>query len=140
MIWVIVKMTSKGPAIHWSSRIGKDNQTFLMPKFRTMKVDTPQLATHLVEAKTYLTPVGAFLRKASLDEIPQLYSVLRGDMAIVGPRPALFNQYDLIDLRTKKGVHLLRPGITGWAQINGRDVKIIINTFLKVLLGKDIKH
>ena len=123
--FLVVKLTSKGPAIYWSQRVGVNNQLFDMPKFRSMKIDTPTLATHLLNqkgnAKMYLTPVGGFIRKFSLDEIPQLWSVLKGDMSIVGPRPALFNQKDLIELRAKYGVDKLRPGITGWAQVNGRD-------------------
>lgn len=121
IVWILVKITSPGPAIHWSKRIGKGNDIFLMPKFRTMRIDTPQLATHLLDGKSYLTPVGSFLRKSSLDELPQLWSVFKGDMNLVGPRPALFNQYDLRDLRTSYNVHKLPPGVTGWAQINGRD-------------------
>lgn len=121
IVWILVKITSPGPAIHWSKRIGKGNDIFLMPKFRTMRIDTPQLATHLLDGKSYLTPVGSFLRKSSLDELPQLWSVFKGDMNFVGPRPALFNQYDLRDLRTSYDVHKLPPGVTGWAQINGRD-------------------
>lgn len=122
IVWLLVKFTSPGPAIHWSKRIGKDNLIFLMPKFRTMRIDTPQLATHLLgDGKNYLTPVGSFLRKSSLDELPQLWSVFIGDMSLVGPRPALFNQDDLKELRTKFNVHKIAPGVTGWAQINGRD-------------------
>jgi len=122
LIAVAIKLTSKGPAIHWSKRVGKHNKIFPMPKFRSMKIDTPQVATHLVEdPKSFLTPIGHFLRKSSLDELPQLYSVMKGDMSFVGPRPALFNQEDLVELRTKKHIEQLRPGITGWAQINGRD-------------------
>lgn len=118
----LVKLTSKGPALYWSDRIGKNNVIFRMPKFRTMRIDTPALATHLLgDPDKFLTPIGKFLRKSSLDEIPQLFSILKGDMSIVGPRPALFNQDDLISLRTKEGVHVLTPGLTGWAQINGRD-------------------
>jgi O-antigen biosynthesis protein WbqP len=123
--FLLVKLTSKGPTLYWSQRVGIYNQLFDMPKFRSMRINTPALATHLLNksgnANKYLTPVGGFLRKLSLDEIPQLWSVLKGDMSIVGPRPALFNQEDLIELRTKYGVDKLRPGITGWAQINGRD-------------------
>ena len=122
LLAIVVKMTSRGPVIFWSQRVGKNNQLFWMPKFRTMLIDTPNVATHLlVGANQYLTPVGSFLRKSSLDELPQLWSVIRGDMSFVGPRPALFNQVDLIDMRTTVGVHCLTPGITGWAQINGRD-------------------
>jgi len=121
-IALLVKITSKGPVLYWSDRVGKKNTIFKMPKFRTMKADTPAMATHLMtNPEQYCTSVGSFLRKTSLDELPQLYSVLKGDMSFVGPRPALFNQDDLIELRTKKGIHNLIPGITGWAQINGRD-------------------
>jgi len=122
VIAVLVRMTSKGPALYWSDRVGVNNMNFSMPKFRTMRIDTPVLATHLLEdPDSYLTPIGSFLRKSSLDELPQLWSVLTGKMSFVGPRPALYNQEDLIALRTEKGVHRLIPGITGWAQINGRD-------------------
>jgi O-antigen biosynthesis protein WbqP len=122
IIGIIIRASSPGPALYWSRRIGHENREFLMPKFRTMRVDTPQLATHLLEnPDQYLTPIGRFLRKTSLDELPQLYSVLKGDMSLVGPRPALFNQYDLIELRTKQGIHHLRPGVTGLAQVRGRD-------------------
>ena len=121
-IAAVIRLTSKGAALHWSRRIGKDNREFRMPKFRSMRVDTPQLPTHLMmTADRYLTPVGRFLRKTSLDELPQLYSILRGDMTLVGPRPALFNQDDLVRMRTECGVHRLVPGLTGWAQVNGRD-------------------
>lgn len=117
-----VRLTSPGPAVHWSKRVGRNNVLFAMPKFRTMRIDTPQVATHLLaDPDQWLTPPGAFLRKTSLDELPQLWSVLVGDMSLVGPRPALFNQDDLIALRTQAGVEALRPGVTGWAQINGRD-------------------
>lgn len=160
----LIKFTSKGPVIHWSKRIGKNNQIFLMPKFRTMRTETPQMATHLLkDGQNYLTPLGSFLRKSSLDEIPQLWSVLIGDMNLVGPRPALFNQDDLKELRTHFGVHKLSPGITGWAQINGRDeipipikvnldkeylerrsllfdIQIIFLTFFKVLKKENIQH
>jgi O-antigen biosynthesis protein WbqP len=119
---VLVRVTSKGPALYWSDRVGRYNHIFKMPKFRTMRVDTPAVATHLLQdPDTYLTPIGSFLRKSSLDELPQLWSILKGDMSLVGPRPALFNQDDLIALRTEYGVHELVPGLTGWAQINGRD-------------------
>jgi len=122
LIALVVRATSAGPAIHWSKRVGRDNALFLMPKFRTMRIDTPQVATHLMsDPQRWLTPVGGFLRKTSLDELPQLISVLKGDMSLVGPRPALFNQDDLVALRTEAGVHALRPGLTGWAQVNGRD-------------------
>lgn len=119
---IAVKLTSEGPALYWSDRVGRNNQIIRMPKFRTMRIDTPQVATHLLTgSKNWLTPIGAFLRKTSLDELPQLWSILTGDMSLVGPRPALFNQDDLIALRTTRGVHRLVPGLTGWAQINGRD-------------------
>ena len=122
LIAIAVRLTSKGPALHWSSRVGKDNRIFSMPKFRTMRLDTPQVATHLLRnPKRYETPIGPFLRKTSLDELPQLFNIFKGDMSFVGPRPALFNQHDLIQLRTKDKVHHLLPGLTGWAQINGRD-------------------
>ena len=119
-IWV--RFTSKGPALYWSDRVGINNAIFRMPKFRSMKVDTPAVATHLLQdPKSVLTPIGDFLRKSSLDELPQLWCILKGDMSFVGPRPALFNQDDLIALRTERGVHKLMPGLTGWAQVNGRD-------------------
>lgn len=121
-IALAVKVTSKGPILYWSVRIGERNTRFKMPKFRTMRTDTPEVATHLLnDPSTYLTPIGRFLRKTSLDELPQLWSILVGNMSFVGPRPALYNQDDLIKLRTDEGVHLLVPGLTGWAQINGRD-------------------
>lgn len=117
-----IKLTSRGPALYWSDRIGKNNRIFRMPKFRTMRIDSPEVATHLlISPGTYLAPIGSFLRKTSLDEIPQLWSILKGDMSFVGPRPALFNQDDLIALRTQFGVHRLLPGLTGLAQVNGRD-------------------
>ena len=122
LVAALVRATSPGPVIHWSRRVGRGNALFLMPKFRTMRIDTPQVATHLMaEPERWLTPVGAFLRKTSLDELPQLINVLKGDMSLVGPRPALFNQDDLVALRTEAGVEALRPGLTGWAQVNGRD-------------------
>jgi len=122
VIALLVKLTSRGPVLHWSDRVGLNNAIFKMPKFRTMKTDTPQVPTHLLEKPDqFLTKAGKFLRKASLDELPQFYSILKGDMSFVGPRPALFNQHDLIDIRTMKGIHKLIPGLTGWAQINGRD-------------------
>lgn len=122
MIAALVWLTSKGPVLYWSDRIGKHNAIFRMPKFRTMQIDTPAVATHLLaNPDQCLTPIGKFLRKTSLDELPQLFSILKGDMSIVGPRPALFNQDDLVALRTEKGVQTLLPGLTGWAQINGRD-------------------
>ncbi len=164
LVAIMVKLTSIGPVFYWSDRVGQNNKLFRMPKFRTMQVDTPAVATHLLlEPKQFLTPVGSFLRKSSLDEIPQLWSVLKGYMSLVGPRPALFNQDDLIKLRTEKGVHLLKPGITGWAQINGRDelpipdkvqldvdymkrqsllfdLKIIVLTVVKVLCSDGVRH
>jgi O-antigen biosynthesis protein WbqP len=122
IIGVLVRASSRGPALYWSDRVGKQNRIFRMPKFRSMYVGTPSVATHLLhDATNRITPVGAVLRRTSLDELPQLWSVLKGDMSFVGPRPALFNQDDLVSLRTRFGVHHLRPGITGWAQINGRD-------------------
>jgi O-antigen biosynthesis protein WbqP len=161
---VLVKLTSKGPVLYWSDRVGRNNDIFIMPKFRSMKVDTPVVATHLlVDPKSVLTPVGDFLRKSSLDELPQLWCIFKGDMSFVGPRPALFNQDDLIALRTQKGVHALVPGLTGWAQINGRDelpipqkvaldveylhhqtlwldIKIIWLTFIKVIKKDGVSH
>lgn len=122
LVAVAIKLTSRGPVLYWSDRVGKGNRIFSMPKFRSMRTGTPTVATHLLDAPDrYLTPIGGFLRRSSLDELPQLWSVIRGDMSLVGPRPALFNQEDLIALRTEKGVHTLLPGLTGWAQINGRD-------------------
>jgi O-antigen biosynthesis protein WbqP len=121
-ISLLVRVTSPGPAIYWSERIGKNNVIFRMPKFRTMHLRTPAMATHLLKnPQVYLTPIGSFLRKSSLDELPQLWSVIVGNMSFVGPRPALFNQHDLVALRTARGVHVLTPGLTGWAQVNGRD-------------------
>jgi O-antigen biosynthesis protein WbqP len=161
---LMVRLTSPGPILYWSDRVGCNNSIFKMPKFRTMRTDTPAVATHLLgNPDQWLTPIGKFLRKSSLDELPQLFSILTGDMSIVGPRPALFNQDDLIALRTAKGVHLLTPGLTGWAQINGRDelpipvkvefdewylhnrsfyldVKIIVLTFVKVLRKEGVMH
>ena len=122
VVALLVRMTSVGPALYWSDRVGRNNQIFKMPKFRSMQVGTPAVATHLLSnPDIYLTPIGSFLRKSSLDELPQLWNILKGDMSFVGPRPALFNQQDLIELRTRTGVHALLPGLTGWAQINGRD-------------------
>jgi O-antigen biosynthesis protein WbqP len=119
---VAVRLSSRGPILYWSDRVGRDNTVFRMPKFRSMKVGTPTVATHLLQDPgSCLTPVGSFLRRSSLDELPQLWSILKGDMSFVGPRPALYNQHDLIELRTRCGVHRLRPGLTGWAQVNGRD-------------------
>ncbi len=163
-IALLVKLSSKGPALYWSNRIGKGNIIFSMPKFRTMKVGTPPLASHLLfDSNRYLTSVGSFLRESSLDELPQLWSILIGDMSFVGPRPALFNQDDLITLRTQYGIHNLLPGLTGWAQVNGRDelsipvkvqyeveylnnqsfwfdMKILGLTFLKVIRQSGISH
>lgn len=122
LVATIVRLTSPGPVLHWSDRVGRNNRIFKMPKFRSMRIDTPAVATHLLQnPEQWLTPIGSFLRKSSLDELPQLWSILKGDMSFVGPRPALFNQDDLIALRTKAGVHELVPGLTGWAQVNGRD-------------------
>jgi O-antigen biosynthesis protein WbqP len=164
IIAVIVKVSSHGPIVYWSTRVGRNNVKFRMPKFRTMYVDTPEVATHLLgDAAAHLTPIGAFLRKSSLDELPQLFNILVGDMSIIGPRPALYNQEDLIQLRTEKGVDTLTPGLTGWAQINGRDelsipqkvqfdeyyllhrslileAKIIIRTIKKVIRSEGILH
>ena len=122
LVAAAVRLTSPGPALYWSDRVGRHNKIFKMPKFRSMRTGTPAVATHLLEDPgAYLTPIGSFLRKSSLDELPQLWSILVGDMSFVGPRPALFNQLDLIELRTHEGVHELLPGLTGWAQVNGRD-------------------
>ena len=122
LVALAVRLTSAGPALYWSDRVGRHNKLFKMPKFRSMRVGTPAVATHLLaDPKSHLTPIGSFLRKSSLDELPQLWSILVGDMSFVGPRPALFNQHDLIELRSQLGVHELVPGLTGWAQINGRD-------------------
>lgn len=122
VVALLVRLTSPGPALYWSDRVGRGNRLFRMPKFRSMRVGTPAVATHLLQnPNAYLTPIGSFLRKSSLDELPQLWSILAGDMSFVGPRPALFNQDDLIALRTECGVHQLVPGLTGWAQVNGRD-------------------
>jgi len=122
MVAVLLRLTSTGPVLYWSERVGRDNSIFRMPKFRTMRIDTPEVATHLLgDSNQWLTSFGPFLRKTSLDELPQLWSILNGDMSFVGPRPALFNQDDLIALRTNAGVHKLVPGLTGWAQVNGRD-------------------
>lgn len=164
VIAVIIKLTSRGPAIHWSKRVGRNNKLFLMPKFRSMRMETPQVATHLlVGSQNFMTPIGLFIRKTSIDEFPQLWSVLVGDMSFVGPRPALFNQEDLIALRTQGGIEKLRPGITGWAQVNGRDelsipakvqfdreylknrsfgmdIKILFLTFVKVFKAEGIQH
>jgi O-antigen biosynthesis protein WbqP len=164
LVAMAVKLTSSGKVLYWSQRVGKDNTVFLMPKFRTMRTDTPVVATHLLaNPDAYLTPVGKFLRTTSLDELPQLYSILLGHMSFVGPRPALFNQDDLIDLRTRAGVHVLTPGLTGWAQVNGRDelpipdkveldkvylqkqswlfdMQILLRTFVKVVRRDGVVH
>lgn len=164
LIAIAIKITSDGPAIHWSHRIGKNNKSFLMPKFRSMLTSTPQLATDLLpSSEQFITPVGAFLRRTSLDELPQIWSILTGSMNFVGPRPALFNQNDLINKRTQLNVHSLKPGLTGWAQINGRDeisleqkvqydleylrqqslifdVRILCLTFIKVVYRDNIRH
>ncbi len=164
LVSLAVRLTSTGPILYWSDRVGRENKLFKMPKFRTMRVDTPAVATHLLpDPNQFLTPVGSFLRQSSLDELPQLWSILKGDMSFVGPRPALFNQDDLIALRTQYGVDRLMPGLTGWAQINGRDelpipekvkldveymnnqsfimdLKVICLTFLKVMRKDGIKH
>ena len=138
LTWLVVRLTSKGPALYWSDRVGKGNRIFRMPKFRSMRIGTPAVATHLLQdPNAYLTPIGSFLRKSSLDELPQLWSILKGDMSFVGPRPALFNQDDLIRLRTDAGVDKLLPGLTGWAQINGRDELPIPQ---KVALDIDYMH
>ncbi|HEY5580931.1 MAG TPA: sugar transferase [Rhodoferax sp.] len=122
LVAILVRLSSKGPVLYWSDRVGRNNTIFKMPKFRSMQIGTPAVATHLLSnPDAYLTPIGSFLRKSSLDELPQLWSILVGDMSFVGPRPALFNQHDLIELRTRQGVHALVPGLTGWAQVNGRD-------------------
>ncbi len=159
-----VVLQSPGPALHWSRRVGRDERIFRMPKFRTMRVDTPQVATHLLaDPDRWVTPVGRFLRRTSLDELPQLWSILKGDMSVVGPRPALFNQADLVELRRAAGVAGLRPGLTGWAQINGRDeipvaekarldaeylqrmslafdLQIILATALAAVTGRGVAH
>ena len=138
IVAIVVKLTSKGPVLYWSDRIGKNNQIFRMPKFRSMKVDTPTVASHLLEnPQSVLTSIGDFLRKSSLDELPQLWCILKGDMSFVGPRPALFNQHDLIVLRTEKGIEQVLPGLTGWAQINGRDGLPILQ---KVKLDEEYIH
>ena len=163
-IAIAIRRTSKGSVLYWSDRVGKNNKIFKMPKFRSMLTDTPAVATHLLDnPDAYLSPIGGFLRRSSLDELPQLFSVLKGDMSFVGPRPALFNQKDLITLRTEKGVYKLLPGITGWAQVNGRDelsisdkvaldveymhrqsfwfdMRILWMTFLKVIKRDGVSH
>lgn len=122
LIALALKLTSKGPVLYWSDRVGRNNKMFRMPKFRSMRTDAPEVATHLLcNSADYVTSIGSFLRKTSLDELPQIYSVLKGDLSVVGPRPALHNQDDLVTMRTERGVHELRPGLTGWAQVNGRD-------------------
>jgi O-antigen biosynthesis protein WbqP len=164
LVAMAVRLTSKGPALYWSDRVGRNNVIFKMPKFRSMRVGTPAVATHLLaDARSHLTSIGSFLRKSSLDELPQLWSILVGDMSFVGPRPALFNQDDLIQLRTEVGVHELVPGLTGWAQVNGRDelaipdkvaldaqylqrqslwfdIQILWLTFLKVIRKDGVSH
>ena len=164
LVAVLVRITSTGPTFYWSDRVGRGNRLFQMPKFRTMRIGTPAVATHLLESPdSFLTPIGSFLRRSSLDEIPQLWSILKGDMSFVGPRPALFNQDDLVALRTTAGVHELVPGLTGWAQVNGRDelpipqkvqldaeylhrrsfvfdLKILWMTVLKVLARDGVSH
>lgn len=164
LVGLLVRLTSKGPVLYWSDRVGRNNRIFRMPKFRTMREGTPAVATHLLaDPAAHLTPIGSFLRKSSLDELPQLWSILKGDMSFVGPRPALFNQEDLINLRTRHGVHELVPGLTGWAQINGRDelpipakvkldaeyrqrrslgfdLLILWRTFLKILAKDGVSH
>lgn len=164
LIAIVIKLTSDGPALYWSQRVGRYNKFFLMPKLRSMQILTPQVATHLLkDTDFYITPIGRFIRRTSIDEMPQFISVLKGDMSLVGPRPALFNQDDLIRLRTEKKIDQLRPGITGWAQINGRDelsiqtkvqydeyylkhasikldIYILLATFFKVLRKDGIKH
>ena len=164
IVAILVKLTSPGPVLYWSNRVGKNNQIFKMPKFRSMEIGTPAVATHLLQnPKAYLTPIGSFIRKSSLDELPQLWSILVGDMSIVGPRPALFNQHDLVAQRTTAGVHKLVPGLTGWAQVNGRDeipipekvkldteylerqsflfdIYIVWLTFIKVLRHDGVSH
>ena len=161
---ILVKLTSNGPVIHWSKRIGRDNEVFLMAKFRTMKIETPQIATHLMsDPDSYLTSIGGYFRRKSLDELPQLVNILKGEISFVGPRPALFNQDDLIEARTKVKVHSIRPGITGWAQIHGRDeipipqkvehdhyylenrslfldFRILLETFFKVIREDGVSH
>ena len=161
---LLVRVTSPGPVLYWSDRVGRHNRIFKMPKFRSMRIDTPAVATHLLQnPEQWLTPIGSFLRKSSMDELPQLWSILKGDMSLVGPRPALFNQDDLIVLRTENGVHELVPGLTGWAQVNGRDelpipqkvqldveylerrsllfdMKILWMTALKVLASDGVSH
>jgi O-antigen biosynthesis protein WbqP len=138
LVALAVRFTSSGPAFYWSDRVGRDNKIFKMPKFRSLIMDTPVVATHLLEnPQSFLTPIGSFLRRSSLDELPQIWSVLVGDMSFVGPRPALYNQNDLINLRTERGVHTLMPGLTGWAQINGRDELPII---VKVSLDVEYMH
>lgn len=164
LIALLVRLTSKGPALYWSDRVGRNNTIFKMPKFRSMRIGAPAVATHLLSnPDMYLTPIGSFLRKSSLDELPQLWSIIKGDMSFVGPRPALFNQDDLIALRTQYGAHQLQPGLTGWAQINGRDelsipqkvaldveylhqrslwfdLKIIFATIVKVIKRERVSH
>ncbi len=164
LLALLIKLTSRGPVLYWSDRVGRKNRVFRMPKFRSMHVGTPTVATHLLaDPHAFLTPVGSFLRRSSLDELPQLWSIIVGDMSLVGPRPALHNQHDLIELRTEVGVHELLPGLTGWAQVNGRDelptaqkveldrqylqrqslwldLRIVWLTFVKVLRSEGVSH
>lgn len=164
VVAALVRITSPGPVLYWSDRVGRYNSIFGMPKFRSMRVGTPAVATHLLsDPDSHLTPIGSFLRKSSLDELPQLWSIFKGDMSFVGPRPALYNQHDLIELRTRSGVHALVPGLTGWAQINGRDelpisqkvaldieylrrksigfdIYILFQTVLKVIMRSGVTH
>lgn len=147
LVALAVRLTSAGPVLYWSDRVGQNNRIFKMPKFRSMRTDTPAVATHLLpNPDQWLTPIGSFLRKSSLDELPQLWSILKGDMSFVGPRPALFNQHDLISLRTARGVHTLVPGLTGWAQVNGRDelpipqkLELDVEYLQRQSLGFDLK-
>jgi O-antigen biosynthesis protein WbqP len=164
LVAILVRLTSRGPVLYWSDRVGRNNVIFRMPKFRSMRADTPPMATHLLSsADSYLTPVGSFLRKSSLDELPQIWSIIKGDMSLVGPRPALFNQHDLVELRTRHGIHTLLPGLTGWAQVSGRDelsipekveqdlqylhrktiwfdIQILFMTFVRVIRRDNVSH
>jgi len=164
LLWLVVRATSIGPALHWSDRVGRHNRIFKMPKFRSMRIDTPAVATHLlVDPERYLTPIGSFLRKWSLDELPQIWSIIKGDMSFVGPRPVLSNEADLLGLRTSRDIHNLVPGLTGWAQVNGRDelpipakvafdgeylqrqsfwfdIQILCMTLLKVVTSDGVRH
>jgi O-antigen biosynthesis protein WbqP len=164
IIIILIRLSSKGNALHWSKRVGRDGVIFMMPKFRSMRLDTPDIASHLMtDPEQYFTPIGKFLRQSSIDELPQLISIIKGDMSFVGPRPALFNQHDLIKLRMEKGIDKLLPGVTGWAQVNGRDeitiqhkvsldeeyikyksfwfdMKILWLTFIKVVKTDGVSH